>query len=83
VVNVYKRDLITIDRIEMEIVIEGRSITISEDLPGWYQFVLKTKEKYSSIPKDWDIEIIQPAFATNFTTIYDRKALQELNKLTI
>src|ERR1044072_3555892 len=39
--NVYKADLFPIDRIEMEIVCSDRTLTISEDVPGWYQFVLK------------------------------------------
>ncbi|MBI1838155.1 MAG: hypothetical protein HYR91_12905 [Flavobacteriia bacterium] len=78
-INAYKRDQITIDRIEMEIVFDDKYFTISEDLPGWYQFILKTKEIYPRIPKDWDIKIIQPAFTSNFTTIYDKTQLN-INK---
>lgn len=72
--NVYKVDLFTIDRIDMQIVCGDRSFTISEELPGWYQFVLKTKEVFPTIPKDWDIKIIPPAFATNYRTIYEKEA---------
>lgn len=71
--NVYKKDLVTIDRIDMEIVYGDKYFTISEDLPGWYQFVLRTKEIFPSIPKDWDIQIIQPPFAANYTTIYEKE----------
>ena len=63
--NVYKVDQLTIDRIDMEIVHGDKAFTISEELPGWYQFVLKTKEVFPTIPRDWDINSIQPAFATN------------------
>ena len=70
--NVYKVDQFTIDRIDMEIVYGDKAFTISEELPGWYHFVLKTKEIFPTVPKDWDIIIIQPAFATNYTTIYDK-----------
>lgn len=70
--NVYKADKLTIDRIEMEIVYGDNFFIISEDLPGWYQFVLKTKEVFPTIPEDWDQEIIQPPFATNYRTIYNR-----------
>ena len=70
--NVFKVDQLTIDRIDMEIVYGDKCITISEELPGWYQFVLKTKEIFPTIPKDWDIKIIQPAFASNYKTIYNR-----------
>lgn len=70
--NVYKVDQMTIDRIDMEIVYGDRSFSISEELPGWYQFVLKTKEVFPTIPRDWDISIIHPAFATNYRIIYDK-----------
>ena len=70
--NVFKVDLFTTDRIDMEIVYGDRCFTICEEHPGWYQFVLKTKEIFSTIPKDWDITIVQPAFAANYTTIYNK-----------
>lgn len=70
--NVFKVDQMTIDRIDMEIVYGDKCFTISEELPGWYQFVLKTKEIFPTIPKDWDITIVKPAFATNYRTIYDK-----------
>lgn len=70
--NVFKTDLYTTDRVDMQIVYGKNYITINEELPGWYQFVLKTKEIFPSIPKDWDITIIQPPFETNFRTIYEK-----------
>ena len=70
--NVYKKDLMTIDRIEMEIVYGDKMTVISEDLAGWYQFVLKSKKIFPDIPQDWDIKIIQPPFATNWTNIYKK-----------
>jgi len=72
--NVYKVDQMTIDRIDMEIVYGDKSFSISEELPGWYQFVLKTKEVFPTIPIDWELAIIHPAFATNYRTIYDKSA---------
>ena len=72
-INVYKIDQMTIDRIDMEIVCGDKCFSISEELPGWYQFVLKTKEVFPTIPKDWDLAIIHPAFATNYRTIYENK----------
>jgi hypothetical protein len=71
-INVYKTDLLTTDRIDMEIVYGEWALTIHEELPGWYQFVLKTKEIFPNIPKDWDWEIVQPAFAANYRTIYTK-----------
>ncbi|AWA31077.1 hypothetical protein HYN48_13820 [Flavobacterium magnum] len=70
--NVYKKDLITIDQIEMQIVAGQKYFTISEELPGWFQFIIKTKEMFPTIPKDWDMKIINPPFQANFTTIYEK-----------
>ena len=80
--NVYKVDQLTIDRIDMEIVYGDKAVEISEKLPGWYQFILKTKEIFPTIPKDWDIKIIHPAFATNYTTIYDKAKLDQEQSLS-
>lgn len=70
--NVYKEDLITIDIVQMEIVCGDKFLTITEDSPGWYQFVVKTKEVFPSIPKDWDLKIILPAFEVNYSVIYSK-----------
>ena len=70
-INVFKVDQLTVDRIDMEIIFGDKAFVISEDLPGWYQFVKKTKEVFPTIPKDWDEAIIKPAFATNYRTIYN------------
>lgn len=69
---VYKADLMTVDEIRMNIIYNNRQITITEDTPGWDQFVTKTKAIFPSIQEDWDFKIIQPAFATNFTVLYER-----------
>ena len=71
-INVYKRDMMTTDRITMEIIYQNNRLTLSEDLAGWFQFVLKTKEIFPSIPKQWDFEIIQPPFERNFRIIYQK-----------
>lgn len=71
-INVYQKDLITFDEIRMEIVYGENSIEISEEIPGWYQFVLRTKEIFNSIPKNWDLEIVQPPFAINYKKIYSK-----------
>ena len=68
--NVYKKDLITIDQIEMEIFCGDKYFVITEELPGWFQFISKTKEVFPTIPKDWDLNIIEPSFERNYTTIY-------------
>ena len=68
----YKADLITYDQIEMRIVYGEMSFTISEELPGWYQFVRKTKDIFQTIPKDWNVKIVFPPFETNYTVLYKK-----------
>ncbi len=68
-INVYKKDLYVYDLISMEILIKEKVLNINEETAGWYQFVLKLKEIFKEIPKDWEIEIAQPPFELNFRTI--------------
>lgn len=56
----------------IEIVFGDRQMTITEALPGWYQFVSRTKITFPTIPKDWDIEINTDNGQTNYRTIYNR-----------
>lgn len=72
--NVYKTDLMTIDRIDMEIVYDDKCITISEDLSGWHLFMRKTEEALPGMDKEWYNKVVQPPFATNHTTIYKSKS---------
>ena len=71
-INAYKKDLYAYDLIVMEIVCGEKALTINEETPGWFQLVLKLKEVFEAIPKDWDMEITQPPFETNFTNIYNK-----------
>jgi hypothetical protein len=68
----YKEDLMTFDEMRMDIFYNDRQFTITEETPGWFQFILKTKSVFPTIPEAWDIEIIFPAFAPNFTVLYER-----------
>jgi len=68
----YKIDLMEFDEICLNIVTSDGSFTISEDTPGWYPFVEKTKMVFPSIAKDWDSTIVYPAFATNLTVLYEK-----------
>jgi hypothetical protein len=75
--NVFKVDLWTIDRIDMEIITKETIFSISEDVPGWFQFVRKTKEIFPTIPKDWEVEVDQPPFAMNYRTIYEKNPMEQ------
>jgi len=71
-INAFKKDFLTTDRIELEIVYSDKSLIINEDVEGWDLFVTKAKELFVTIPKDWDTVIIHPPFETNFRTIYSK-----------
>lgn len=70
--NAFKKDFMTWDRVDLEIVYGDKSITINEDVDGWNEFVSKTKELFTTLPQDWDTAIIHPPFETNFRTIYSK-----------
>lgn len=71
-INTYKKDVVIYDLAVIDIISEGHVLTINEESPGWFQLVLKLKEVFQEIPKDWDINIMQPAFEENFTIIYKK-----------
>ena len=62
----------TTDEICMDIAFKETYVTFSEETPGWYQLIINLKEVFKQIPGNWDNEIAQPSFATNFRTIYKR-----------
>lgn len=67
----YKRDLMVIDELNMEIFLKNDfRIKLTEETAGWYQFILKLKEVFPEIDKAFDIELIFPAFETNLTLVY-------------
>lgn len=68
----YKADLLTTDEICIDIVFNNFQVTITEETPGWYQFIEKTKLVFPGISKNWDSEIVYPAFVTNLTILYQR-----------
>jgi hypothetical protein len=68
----YKIDLMEFDEICLNIVTNDGSFTISEDTPGWYQFLEKTKVVFPVIDKHWDATIVYPSFATNLTILYEK-----------
>jgi hypothetical protein len=71
-ITAYKADLSTYDEIRLNIEFGGSAFIFTEDTPGFFQFVLKTKKVFPSIPEDWDTKIINPPFAANEMVIYER-----------
>ena len=69
----YKKDLLTTDSICLNIVYYNDSLTICEETDGWYQFILRLKNVFNTIPENWELEIARPAFEKKLTLLYDRK----------
>ena len=55
---------------------------MNEETPGWFYFVDQINKTLTITDKDWNINITQPAFATNLTLIYDseNRTLEDLAK---
>jgi hypothetical protein len=68
----YKVDRVTYDEIRLEVIFEECALRITEDVPGWYQFVSKTKAIFPSIPPDWELQIPFPAFDMNLTVLFKK-----------
>lgn len=70
----YKRDLYTIDELNLDVfTMNNYRLHLTEEMPGWYQFIAKLKEAFPVIGKDFDVHLMFPAFATNMTLVYDSK----------
>ena len=68
----YKRDLYTVDELDIDVFTKsGQKLHLTEEAPGWYQFILKLKEVFPSIDKEFDVKLMFPAFETNLTLVYD------------
>jgi hypothetical protein len=70
----YKQDMRTTDMICMDITFEGLVVTFSEETPGWHIFQEKLRAALPEVSASWEFDIMFPAFATNFTVLYERQA---------
>jgi len=68
----YKLDLMTTDEICMRLTFDGLVVTFSEETPGWYIFQEKLHAALPEVSSNWEFDITFPAFATNFTILYER-----------
>jgi hypothetical protein len=69
----YKLDLFTVDEICIELHIGDRAVRFNESTPGWYQLLERLRRVFPSIPEGWDWDVTLPAFATNYTVLYERE----------
>ncbi|MFD2920001.1 hypothetical protein ACFS6H_09800 [Terrimonas rubra] len=77
----FKRDLMTVDELNIEVFLKNDTrIRLTEEIDGWFQFIIKLKEVFPNIDKEFDTKLIFPAFETNLTLVYNskNKTLSEL-----
>jgi hypothetical protein len=69
----YKVDLLTIDEICIDITFDNKTIIITEETKGWYQFIEKLKSAFTLKNNNWETLVLKNAFEYNFTIIYERE----------
>ncbi len=68
----FKRDLMTVDELSIEVFLKNNMrIRLTEEIDGWYQFIIKIKEVFPGVDKEFDTKLIFPPFETNLTLIYN------------
>ena len=68
----FKRDLMTIDELNIAVFLKSNmQIQLTEETDGWFQFIVKIKEVFPNIDKDFDSKIVLPPFQTNLTLVYN------------
>jgi hypothetical protein len=67
----YKADLMTTDEICMDITFNNQWIMITEETPGWYQFIDRMKASLA-VNENWEKEVLKSPFEYDLTTIYER-----------
>ena len=71
-INAYKKDMMVYDLICLDIILKSSVITIQEEFKGWTEFMIEMSRVFPTINLDWYFNIMNPAFETNFTTLYKR-----------
>jgi hypothetical protein len=70
----FKVDRSSYDEIRLELFFDDYGLRITEDVPGWYQFVLRIKAAFPSIPRDWDLRMPFPPGDMDLVVLYRREA---------
>ena len=60
------------DEIRLEIFFDDYILRISEAVPGWYEFVRRTKAVFPAIPQDWDLQLPSASPAMDLVMLYTR-----------
>jgi len=66
----YKVDWFTFDDVYLDLIVNGEIISMCEDIDGFETFT-ETLHEHLPTLKNWWV-VVPPAFATNFTMLYDK-----------
>ena len=67
----FKRDMLTIDDVWFQFTANATPVLICEEQPGFAELESEVLALFPSAAS-WRAQVIQPAFATNFTVLYSR-----------
>jgi hypothetical protein len=73
-IRTFKRDMGTVDDIRLALQAGESWYELSEDLRGFSRLSDTMMEVFSTIPRDWYMEVMQPPFATNERVLFRRSA---------
>lgn len=75
-ITTWKQDLVTFDAIYLGFRRggSGRWIEVPEDCGGFMDLAEEMRRRFPSIPSDWYLQVMQPAFETNLTLLYPSPA---------
>lgn len=69
----YKADIIVVDEICIDITFNNKTIIITEETAGWYQFIKKIKPILVLTNSNWEASVIKSPLEYDLTTIYERE----------
>ena len=67
----FKRDMLTIDDVWFQFKANSAPVLVCEEQPGFAELESQVVALFPSAAS-WRAQVIQPAFATNFTVLYSR-----------
>jgi hypothetical protein len=66
----YKVDWMTFDDVHINLIVKGEIVNIREDIDGFDTFIENLHQHLPGLKNYWIV--VQPAFETNFTMLYDK-----------
>jgi hypothetical protein len=67
----YKQDFYTYEEICLDLFTKDNVLTLTESIPGWYQFNDRLSQHFETISTIWQLGVMDEALNPNFTLLYD------------